>query len=139
KPAVLLSSIHLPARGISMLRTPRVFFVLALSFIAPSAAPAQTPSFLNDVEPILTRLGCNQGACHGKAAGQNGFRLSLRGYAPEQDHASITREFAGRRINPAVPEQSPLLQKPLGQARHDGGKLPSAGSREYRLLLDWLL
>ena len=55
------------------------------------------PSFLNDVEPLFTRLGCNQGSCHGKGAGQNGFRLSLRGYAPELDHQWLTREFAGRR------------------------------------------
>jgi hypothetical protein len=50
---------------------------------APSNPPGQPPSFVNDVLPVLTRLGCNQGACHGKGAGQNGFRLSLRGYAPE--------------------------------------------------------
>src|ERR1700687_4877270 len=66
-------------------------------------------SFRNDVEPILTRLGCNQGACHGKAAGQNGFRLSLRGYAPELDHEWMTREYAGRRIDPTTPEASLLL------------------------------
>src|SRR5271167_1362492 len=78
------------------------------------------PSFVNDIEPILTRLGCNQGACHGKNAGQNGFRLSLRGYAPEWDHAWLTRETTNRRINFTVPETSLLLLKPLGQASHGG-------------------
>src|SRR5215217_2898620 len=62
-------------------------------------ASKSPPSFLNDVMPILTRQGCNQGACHGKGAGQNGFRLSLRGYAPELDHPGLTREFFGRRIS----------------------------------------
>jgi Protein of unknown function (DUF1549)/Protein of unknown function (DUF1553) len=96
------------------------------------------PSFLNDVEPILTRLGCNQGSCHGKNAGQNGFRLSLRGYAPEFDIHWLTRENAGRRIDSAVPENSLLLQKPLGLASHEGGKVLQENSREHQLLLAWI-
>jgi hypothetical protein len=99
---------------------------------------ADAPSFVNDVEPLFTRLGCNQGSCHGKGAGQNGFRLSLRGYAPEMDYLWLTREYDGRRIDSATPENSLLLLKPLGKAPHEGGKLFSEGSREYRLLLDWL-
>src|SRR6266566_4646548 len=97
---------------------PRLPHVLACSLLLgllPAIAKAQTPatqdktpSFVNDVLPLLTRLGCNQGACHGKSAGQNGFRLSLRGYAPEWDHAWLTREFASRRVNPTAPEQSLL-------------------------------
>jgi hypothetical protein len=102
------------------------------------AAEVRPPSFVNDVQPLLTRLGCNQGACHGKGSGQNGFRLSLRGYAPEWDHAWITREFSGRRVNHAAPEASLLLRKPLGEAPHEGGKLFAKGSRPYRLLLDWI-
>jgi hypothetical protein len=98
----------------------------------------EAPSFVHDVEPLLTRLGCNQGACHGKGAGQNGFRLSLRGYAPEMDHLWLTREYDARRLDTATPENSLLLLKPLGKAPHEGGKLMSAGSREYRLLLDWI-
>src|SRR5262245_1375989 len=105
---------------------------------APAHAADGPPSFLNDVVPILTRQGCNQGACHGKNAGQNGFRLSLRGYAPENDHRWITREFNGRRIGPGVPEHSLLLTKPTGQAMHEGGKLFDSTSREYRVLLDWI-
>jgi hypothetical protein len=123
--------------------------LICLALCAP-ALPAQTPlqvqdsrrdrppSFVNDVIPLFTRLGCNQGACHGKTAGQNGFRLSLRGYAPEWDYLWVTREYDGRRVNRAVPEASLLLRKPLGQAPHEGGKLLSRGSREHRLLLDWI-
>lgn len=98
----------------------------------------EPPSFVNDVIPILTRLGCNQGACHGKQAGQNGFRLSLRGYAPELDHQWLTREFPARRISTTVPDVSLLLKKPLGQARHEGGKLMNAGSRFHHVLHDWI-
>ncbi len=96
------------------------------------------PSFLNDVVPVLTRLGCNQGACHGKLAGQNGFRLSLRGYAPEWDYDWITREFDGRRINRVVPEAGLLLRKPLGLMPHGGGKILAQSSREYQVLRRWI-
>ncbi len=102
----------------------------------PGTPPA--PSFRNDVLPLFTRLGCNQGACHGKNAGQNGFRLSLRGYAPEWDHDWLTHEFQSRRVNLADPENGLLLLKPLGRVRHEGGKLFEVGSRPHRLLLDWL-
>lgn len=96
------------------------------------------PSFINDVEPILTRFGCNMGACHGKASGQNGFRLSLRAYAPDWDYSWITREYHNRRIHAAAPEASLLLQKPLGEVPHEGGKLFRHGSREVSVLLDWI-
>ena len=45
-------------------------------------APACVSPSVNDVVPILSRLGCSAGACHGAAQGKGGFRLSLRGYAP---------------------------------------------------------
>ena len=97
-----------------------------------------TPSFVNDVEPVLTRFGCNQGACHGKGAGQNGFRLSLRGYAPELDHAWIVKEQEGRRVSLVVPDDSLLLRKPLGQVPHGGAKVLDENSRAHQVLLDWL-
>ena len=112
--------------------------LVALAVGASHVQAAETPSFLNEVVPILTKAGCNQGACHGKGAGQNGFRLSLRGYAPEQDHRSITREFDGRRIDPTKPEESLLLRKATAQTPHEGGRLFAVGSREYTLLLDWV-
>lgn len=116
---------------------PLFWFAFTVSIRADEAA--LTPSFLNDVIPLLTKLGCNQGSCHGKAAGQNGFRLSLRGYAPEQDHVALTREFGARRLDPAAPQASLLLQKPLGAAKHEGGRLLTRDSREYRLLFDWIV
>ena len=98
----------------------RYAFALFVTLLALDAVradePVQPPSFVNDVVPLLTRLGCNQGSCHGKAAGQNGFRLSLRGYAPEMDHEYLTRDIDGRRICQSSPEDSLLLRKPLGLA-----------------------
>jgi hypothetical protein len=116
-------------------------FIAAFSsgLAAAGAAPSDpAPSYLSEVVPLFTRLGCNQGACHGKLAGQNGFHLSLRGYAPEEDYLSLTRELFARRINPAFPEESLLLRKPLGQLPHGGGNVFRKGSREHQLLLDWL-
>ncbi|MBM4071657.1 MAG: DUF1549 domain-containing protein [Planctomycetes bacterium] len=116
----------------------RIAIIVLLAVPSLAHAQAEPVSFLNEVVPLLTRLGCNQGACHGKLAGQNGFRLSLRGYAPEWDHDWLTREYTGRRINNAVPEASLLLRKPLGEAPHEGGKLLAIGSREHRTLLEWI-
>src|SRR5204862_3065511 len=131
----------LPGQGNPMTHVLRLLASIALSAVMAAHALAQAkvvPSFVNDVEPVLTRLGCNQGSCHGKSSGQNGFRLSLRGYAPEWDHGWITREFTTRRINPTNPEASLFLQKPTGQAAHEGGVLMTTESRDYRVLLDWI-
>ena len=106
---------------------------------APSVSFADdVPSFNTDVMPLLTKAGCNQGACHGKGSGQNGFRLSLRGFAPEQDYLWITREFSGRRLDRTTPEESLILRKATAQTPHEGGRLFAPTSREYKLLLDWL-
>ena len=96
------------------------------------------PSFRQDVLPILTRYGCNAGSCHGKLAGQNGFKLSLRAYAPELDYPSLTRDLSGRRIDYARPEQSLLIRKSTGQVPHEGHKRFEVGSRAYRTLVDWI-
>ena len=108
--------------------------IAALAMVAADAPP----SFVNDVVPVLTRLGCNSGACHGKLAGQNGFKLSLRGYAPEMDHPAITRDARGRRIAKSRPRESLLLTKPLMKVPHKGGHRLIAGSPEYQTLLEWV-
>lgn len=128
-------------RFLAMIFGGLLLLVLPASVSAQAVVPPPgdtSPSFLHDVVPLLTRLGCNQGACHGKGEGQNGFRLSLRGYAPEMDYPSITREVLGRRVNWSVPEASLLVQKPLGVVPHEGGKLINAGSREHQVFVDWL-
>lgn len=112
--------------------------LLALLLVAADDPGRAAPSFVNDVEPILTRLGCNSGGCHGKLAGQNGFKLTLRGFAPELDHISITRDARGRRIAKSRPRESLFLAKPLMRVPHKGGKRLDAGSPEYRVLLSWI-
>lgn len=95
-------------------------------------------NFTNEIVPIFSKLGCNSGACHGKSTGQNGFRLSLMGFEPLIDFEALTREARGRRIVPAAPEASLLLQKPTGNMPHGGGKRLSADSRDYQTLLRWI-
>lgn len=113
-------------------------FASLFAFGVAQVRAADSPSFATEVIPLLTKAGCNQGACHGKGAGQNGFRLSLRGFAPEQDHKWIAREMGGRRLDPAKPEESLLLRKATAQTPHEGGRLFAPGSREYELLLNWI-
>jgi hypothetical protein len=116
----------------------RLLLPLPLLAAVTARADEAPPSFRHDVLPVLTRFGCNQGACHGKLAGQNGFRLSLRGYAPEWDHGWIVREFDGRRINRSTPAESLLLKKASGQVPHGGGRLLPSESAGYKVLHDWI-
>ncbi|MEM9017811.1 MAG: S-layer protein, partial [Verrucomicrobiota bacterium] len=95
-------------------------------------------SFNRHVLPVLTRQGCNMGACHGAVAGKGGFRLSLRGYDPPADFYTLTREARGRRIEMADPARSLLLTKPTMATPHKGGKRLEVGSREYRILAEWV-
>src|SRR6266851_5474670 len=76
------------------------------------AKDASAPSFRNDVIPLLTKIGCNSGACHGALAGKGGFKLSLRGYAPALDHFVMTRQTLARRVDLVEPAQSLVLLKP---------------------------
>ncbi len=102
------------------------------------ALEALPGSFRGRVLPILAKAGCNSGACHGAAAGKNGFRLTLRGYGPETDYDVITRQARGRRVNMSSPAESLILLKPTGVLEHGGGVRLAAGSVEYRALADWV-
>ncbi len=95
-------------------------------------------SFVRDVMPVLSKIGCNAGTCHGAAQGKNGFKLSLRGYDPLLDHQSLTDDLEGRRFNRAAPERSLMLMKPTGAAPHVGGVLFQPGEPYYRLIHAWI-
>jgi hypothetical protein len=95
-------------------------------------------TFEKDVQPILARMGCNAGACHGKARGQNGFQLSLLGYDHDFDYAALTQEARGRRVFPASPENSVLLRKAIGEMPHGGGRRLQKGDGHYEVLLRWI-
>ncbi len=95
-------------------------------------------NFTNQIVPIFTKFGCNGGGCHGKLAGQNGFRLSLLGSEPLEDYEHLVRESRGRRLFPAAPDTSLLLTKSVGTVPHGGGQRMELDSHEYRLLRRWI-
>lgn len=98
-----------------------------------------TPSFTRHVVPLFGKLGCNNRACHGSFQGQNGFRLSLFGFEPEQDLKELTQdEGDGPRINLSSPEMSLALLKPTGQVDHDGGKRMDVDDWQYRMFRRWI-
>jgi hypothetical protein len=139
-----LSRFHLAAA----LRRLRGIFALFACVVSVSCAAAQPPSgetarsqpvyFNTDVVPVLTKLGCNSGGCHGKAGGQNGFSLSLLGFEPDQDFEAIVQEARGRRLLPSAPSQSLFLLKATGVLAHGGGKRLTVGSQDYQSILRWI-
>jgi hypothetical protein len=108
----------------------------AADAVIPDVSEGST--FRNHVIPVLTKAGCNSGACHGAAAGKNGLALTLRGYDPEADYNALTRQAEGRRVNPIDPARSLLLLKPTEAVPHLGGKRFSPDSPEYRVLATWI-
>ena len=95
-------------------------------------------SFVHDIAPIFTRMGCSNSNCHGALNGQNGFKLSLFGYEPETDYKAIVEASEGRRIKRAEPAKSLILLKPTLSVRHGGGKRFEVGSFEYQVLKEWI-
>lgn len=105
---------------------------------APGAAAGVAHDFIRDVNPVLSRMGCNQGTCHGAAMGKNGFKMSLRGYDPIYDVRALTDDLAGRRVNLASPDESLMLLKATGAVPHMGGMLTKPGEPYYQIMREWI-
>ncbi len=101
-------------------------------------AEPYTPDFLRDVNPVISKLGCNAGTCHGAAQGKNGFQLSLRGYDAVMDVRGFSEDLASRRCNVAAPDQSLMLLKATASVPHGGGQVTKSGSRAYRIIREWI-
>jgi hypothetical protein len=99
---------------------------------------ATTWSFRNDVLPVMTKMGCNSGPCHGAAAGKNGFKLTLRGYDPEVDYYTLTHQALARRTEMMEPARSLILLKPTLTIPHGGGRRFPVDSPEYKVIAGWL-
>lgn len=138
-------------RNVACLTVDRAGWILPLLLLAvgSSASPHSVGkpfhkdsrsviSFNNDVEPILTRLGCNQGACHGAQYGKGGFKLSLAAFDSELDYSNLVKQSGGRRVCIAEPAASLLLLKPLMRVRHGGGMRLNTASPLYGTLIRWL-
>ncbi len=104
----------------------------------PRAIPSTPVSFNNEVEPLLTRYGCNQGSCHGAQYGKGGFKLSLAAFDPDLDYTNIVKQARGRRISLADPAQSLVLLKAGLQLPHGGGRRLEKGSVDFVRLYKWL-
>src|SRR5450755_4331542 len=107
------------------------------SSLAFAAVPARV-TFLRDVAPILNKVGCTSGTCHGAAKGKNGFKLSLRGYDPQFDYEALLYDLSGRRFNRADPGRSLMLAKPTQEVAHGGGLRIELGSHYYNTILHWI-
>lgn len=114
--------------------------ICGLSFAAaPAAWGAEKPiDFTNDIQPILTKLGCNQGACHGAQHGKGGLTLSLRGFDYKADYYELVKSAEGRRVLLSDPTLSLLVSKPTLEVPHKGGKRLEVGSWAYDTLIKWM-
>ena len=114
-------------------------WIISLSAAAaPIPAAAKPVSFAHEVQPLLTRMGCNMGACHGAQLGQGSFKLSLRAFDDIADHREIVRGANGRRVDFNLPENSLFLRKATSETSHAGGKRLDRGDPAYKVIVDWL-
>ena len=97
-----------------------------------------TVDFDNEIMPVITKAGCNTGACHGAAIGRGGFKLSLYGGDPESDYRSIVLDLEGRRVNLARPDESLIVLKPTESIEHEGGYRLEDDGAGAELLLKWI-
>ncbi|MFK7766032.1 MAG: DUF1549 domain-containing protein [Mariniblastus sp.] len=110
----------------------------ATTFAQDNNEKANHAQFTSDVLPILSKLGCNSGACHGALAGKGGLKLSLNAYDPSGDHFAITKQSRGRRIEFSDPGRSLILTKPTGALPHKGGLKLDRNSKNYKVLANWI-
>ena len=107
----------------------------AICLFSTGVGFAEEVSFSRDVMAVLSKAGCNGGACHGNQNGKGGFKLSLWGENPGEDFKAL---HSRGRVNTGDPTASKLLLKPTLQLKHEGKKRFETGSAEYRILLDWI-
>lgn len=118
---------------------PLALLLLAFANSVQADDSSRTIGFVRDVLPVLTKSGCNGGACHGSFQGRGGFRLSLYGFNPRADYEALVQEARGRRVQASSPAHSLILRKATGVMAHRGGKRFDTASESYAILQQWLL
>ncbi len=126
------------ADGVGTVRVDAGGFSKRVTVTVQHADSRHAFSFVSDVMPILGKFGCSGAGCHGKAEGQNGFKLSVFDSDPRADHQAITSDSRGRRVNVGAPEHSLILLKASGRVPHGGGSRILASTEEYATLREWL-
>ena len=139
-PSFARPTIARPAETLARVFAMKPLCLLAVLLAVPSLALAdeKRTSFVREVLPVLTKAGCNQGACHGAQHGRGGFKQSLLGFDPVFDYAQLVQSAEGRRIVLSDPESSIVLQKPSLRMEHGGGERFKVHSREYERIKQWL-
>ncbi|MFO1439047.1 MAG: DUF1553 domain-containing protein [Verrucomicrobiaceae bacterium] len=103
-----------------------------------SALSTSSLSYTRDILPILTKAGCNLGSCHAKSSGQAGFRLSIFAFDTKGDFMEFVNDSRGRRVFPALPEDSLILQKATVRVQHEGGQRFEPDSEWAKTIADWI-
>jgi Protein of unknown function (DUF1553)/Protein of unknown function (DUF1549)/Bacterial Ig-like domain (group 2) len=130
--------VHPAADGVAQVSATVQGHRAAASLKVSEFATATAWSFRNDVLPVMTKVGCNSGPCHGAAAGKNGFKLTLRGYDPIADYYTLTHQALSRRTDRLEPARSLILLKPTLTIAHGGGRRFDVGSQEYNVIAGWI-
>jgi hypothetical protein len=112
--------------------------ILLMAGLSGALWAAEPLTFVRDVLPVMNKVGCTSGPCHGGAKGKGGFKLSLRGYDAEFDYRAILHDLSGRRFNRTEPESSLILLKPAMKVAHGGGLRLDPASADYATVLRWL-
>jgi Protein of unknown function (DUF1549)/Protein of unknown function (DUF1553) len=115
---------------------PLSVFIFQTMVLVPPVCGAV--SFEREVMAVISKAGCNAGACHGNLNGKGGFKLSLRGGDPAADFEALVTQKPGRRVNLQAVESSLILRKPTLTIEHEGGRRFAMDSFEYRVLRDWI-
>jgi hypothetical protein len=102
------------------------------------SAENTAPHFATEIVPILTKAGCNSGACHGAATGKGSFKLSLFAEDAVADFEAISRDRFARRLNVDHPEKSLILKKASKQIEHEGGRRIRKSSQDFETLKKWI-
>jgi hypothetical protein len=111
----------------------------AVAHVTVEGVGSEPPiSFRSQIVPLFGKLACNSGGCHGKASGQNGFKLSLLGFDPDFDYLAVVEAGRGRRVSPAAPDASLLLAKSVAAIPHGGGARMTVDSPEYQFMRRWI-
>jgi len=129
-------------RGVSNGRTQLEFSLAGQKTTIPVEVTGMNlnyiPAWTKDVNPVVARMGCNAGTCHGAKDGKNGFKLSLRGYDPIYDVRAFTDDISSRRVNLASPDDSLMLLKATSAVPHEGGQLTKPGDDYYKIIRAWI-
>ncbi|GIS63692.1 MAG: hypothetical protein CM1200mP2_59170 [Planctomycetaceae bacterium] len=133
-----MGRVRAKSAGRTVVRVRHAGALRQIPVVVASGFADHSSRFVDHVLPVLSRAGCNQGACHASQFGKGGFKLSVFSFAPEADHLALTREWDSRRVSLVSPPDSLVLRKATMSVGHGGGRRFGRGSYEYDVLKTWI-